>query len=215
MKTKSASIFVVVGSWTMVAVIGLFLGWWFNSAYFSMLGGTSRSLVRFLSLSSLRYGADIVPYAERVFQVWLVAQVVVSVICLGVALPRLLPTPRARRAVLVSGLCLPLVFCLVAAMARPLTQKGILGPASLDGLALPELAKGESFMIGGYKFSKTSFGLGVENLLDTRSVHEILVDDVESAWVNHRAVTILTVLLWLSLVVAVVRLWTVGAEGEG
>jgi hypothetical protein len=215
MKTKSTSIVVVGGSWTIVAVIGLLLGWWFNSAYFSMLGGTSRSIVEFLSLTSLYFREDIMPYAERVFEVWLVAQVVVSVVCLGVALPRLLPTPRARRAVLVSGFCLPLVFCLVAAIARPLTQKGVLGPSSLDGLALPELAKGESFMIGGYKFSKTFFGVGVENLLDTRSVPAILVDDVESAWENHKGVTILAALLWLGLGAAVVRLWTVKAGGPG
>jgi hypothetical protein len=215
MKTKSASIFVVVGSWTIVAVIGLLLGWWFNSAYFSMLGETSRSIVEFLSLTSLYFREDIMPYAERVFEVWLVAQVAVSVLCLGVALPRLLPTPGARRAVLVSGLCLPLVFCLVAAMARPLTQKGVLGPSSLDGLALPKLAKGESVVIGGYKFSKTSFGLGVENLGDTRSVPKILVYDVESAWENNRGVTILAALLWLGLGAAVVRLWTVKAGGPG
>jgi hypothetical protein len=215
MKTKSASIAVVVGSWTFVAVIGLFLGGWFNSAYFSMLGETSRNIVESLSLTSLYFREDIVPSTERVFEVWLVAQVVVSVVCLGVALPRLLPTPGARRAVLVSALCLPLVFCLVAAIARPLTQKGVLGPSSLDGLTLPQLAKGESVMIGGYKFSKTSFGVGIENLLDTRSVPAILVDDVESAWVNHKAVTILTVLLWLGLGAAVVRLWTVGAGGPG
>jgi hypothetical protein len=193
-----------LGLWVLVGLLGLYLGWSFNSAYFSMLGDTNRSVVRLLSLSSLHYGENIVPSSERVFQVFIVVQILVAALCLVLSFWSALTVIRKRILILLSAVFLPVMFYCVALLCRMLTGKGIITAGSLDGMAMPSLAAGESFMIWPYQFSRGMFGMAVKNIQDTRSVMAMLVDYSESLWVNHPALTVVAAVLWLGVLASVV-----------
>jgi hypothetical protein len=184
-----------LGLWVLVGLLGLYLGWSFNSAYFSMLGDMNRSVVRFLSLSSLDYGENIVPSSERVFQVFIVVQILVAAVCLLLSFWSAVTVIRKRIQILLSAVFLPVMFYCVALFCRMLTGKGIITASSLDEMAMPGLAAGESFMIWPYQFSRGIFGMAVKNIQDTRSVMAMLVDYSESLWVNHPAFTVVAAAL--------------------
>jgi hypothetical protein len=196
MKSRHVSVIPVVGSWTVVALVGLLLARSMNNAYFSLM----------------EVFGPFSPF-EGVTKAWLLAQIIVSVLCLGIALPKLLPTAGVRRAVLASGLCLPLLFFMFTAIARSLSENGVITPSSIASLGLPELAAGESTTIGGIQLTKTSSGLKVKNILDSRTVAKIFAYELESAWVNEKGWTIPAILLWLGLGAGVIRLWKASAGG--
>lgn len=205
MRIWKNSIVLALAMWLLAAGAALFLGWSFNNAYYSMLGDTQRQIVKFLSVSSLSYGENIVPYTTRVFQAFLVTQVVASGLCILFSFIPAGTSPRKRFIILLAGVSLPILFYLVAGVSRSLSENGIISVVDMQGLPSAELQVGESFIISGYKFSKLSSGIAVENLLDSRSVFSIFIDSAESVWVNHLALALLTAALFATVIARTIQ----------
>lgn len=206
------SVVLIISLWGIVALIGLFLGCSFNSAHFDVMRNVNREIVDFLSLDSKRYGPEIVPYSLRVFQAFLVLQIAVSAACLVLTARWI--THSRRLWVLLSGILMPVIFYLVALVMRPLSKMGIVEPAAFDPSELSrQMVEGETAEIGFLRLTRTRFGLGIENLVDQRSVSEIFSWDVRSAWVNHPVVCLVATILSIGLIVRAVQSYVRAREG--
>lgn len=191
--------------WISVALGGILLGWLLNSAYFSLLSETSRSIVNSLSVSPSRYPENIVPTTERVFQIYIIAQAVVAAVCVALSfLPSASHAKRRMVVLLCAGVSLPVIFYLVAVTSRYLTERGVIGSSAIEGLAL---APDQTARVGGYEYSSGYSGPAVRNLLDSRSVLALLFDHAYSLWVNYAALAVVSALLCACLLARLLWVW--------
>jgi hypothetical protein len=207
---KQGSKIPAIGLWILMPLVALFLGWSFNAAFLSCLSDSARGLFRSLSLSSLNYGPNVVPYTERVFQTAAVALVLLCGLALCFSFWISGPFSRRKMVVLGSAALFPVLMWGAASTARLMAEKGLITPVDL-GL---KLAPGEKTMVAELEFTGTRFGVGVKSLVDSRSVAEIVWDHTISLWVNHKLFTLLLAAALLAVLVRFVQLGAANRAAE-
>lgn len=215
MRKPNLSALLLIANWLLVIGAALFLGWALNCAYFSALGETQEEIIQSLSLSSASYGPAIVPYTLRSVEAFLVIQAVVCGLSLLLSFFPAGTSRRTRVLILLASVLLPMLLFAVGNISRILTEKGVVSVIELEGIQSVELQVGESFMIGGLKFSKSATGMAVENMLDTRSVLTILLRSLRSLWVNHLLFVLLTAALFAAVLARLAQQYLLRGDQSG
>lgn len=142
------------------------LGWLFNAAYYNdntLASGLELRLALYQPLSS--------PSIASVMGAFAWFYVACTGLCFGLVYRRVMSRGAPLVTLLVAPLALPPAFILSAYGSRSLLENGWI---DFSKIVQERVKVGESFVIGAFRFTQSSHGLGVVNLGDSGSVIDVL-----------------------------------------
>lgn len=170
--------------WILMPLSALFLGWSFNVRYFSLSFGGSDG-------------------TREVVQTGVVFFVILCALCLFFSFLVTGPGKRRRILVLACAVLFPVLFWATASTTRLMTEKGVIDPTGLSSQI--KLEPGQWTMIAGLKLTARGSGVGIENILNTTPVAQIL-------WYHTASQELLTLLAVALLAAVLARLVQVAAK---
>ncbi len=155
---------LLISGTVLIISAAVFAGWLFNAGYYN-------EDARFATLRIFGHSALCSPAPRDVVNWFAAFYVAASALYLWTAHRMAAPRTRWRTFSLSVAVALPLVAVFAALSSRKLMENGWIDYSSMFKQKLPV---GVSVQMMSYKFEQSPHGLGVFNMLDSRSVSEIV-----------------------------------------